>query len=267
MSYRRALQVTVCVLLLGATAPLAAQTPNYSDLWWDQSDPGWALTVADHGDMISGVLYGYGPGGEAIWYLIPAGTFTGGKRFFAADLYYATGSSYNAPLIPNPSRYADGGETLHSDGPIKYYSGELQRQLYLKTHRIQPECDGVFNDDVPGTLSGNWFFSNWANLSFARDTYDPSQVRINVPYGMTTGVEGGVASTDPADTPPIQVTPASGKVLYTLTSARTGLPAVGAPLGYLLVQMIDATHVKAEFFGPSDSAPSDFTSLALLFTR
>jgi hypothetical protein len=146
----------------------------------------------------------------------------------------------------NPARYLD--STIHADGPIKYFGGALQRQLYLKTHRIGTECDGRIAYDIPGRLSGNWFVSPpnvsslapYLAMSFVGDTYDPSVVRVVVPYGSkmrsdgTVAVEGGVMSIAPGDPRPSAVTPATGPVVFTLTSARTNMPAVGAPLGYLL---------------------------------
>lgn len=165
----------------------------------------------------------------------------------------------------NPSRYID--NTLHADGPLKYYGGVLQSLLYLKTHRLQPECDGKINYDIAGRLSGNWYtISGTTTLSFVGDTYDPTQIRLSVPFGMKPGVEGGVASVDPGDPQPSDISAASGPIVYTLTSARTNLPAVGAPLGYLLVQMLDDTHVKAEPFGINDY-PRGFTAGALAFSR
>ena len=102
MSNRRVFQIFVCSLLMAVAAPLAAQTQNYSDLWWDPAEPGWALTLADHGSLLSGILYGYGPTASGTWYLIPASTFTDStKRFFNTDLYYATGTGYTAPMDPN----------------------------------------------------------------------------------------------------------------------------------------------------------------------
>jgi hypothetical protein len=173
----------------------------------------------------------------------------------------------------NPARYID--NTLHADGPLKYFNGPLQAQLYRKTHRIQPECDGRVNYDIAGRLSGNWYvvpptatvnYQGALTLSFAGDTYDPSQPVLSVPFGWKSGIEGGVASIDPGDPLPSAVSPASGPVVYTLTSARTNLPAVGGPLGYLLVQMLDDTRIKAEPFGVNDY-PTGFTAKAFVFYR
>ncbi|MBI1777945.1 MAG: hypothetical protein HYR63_21620 [Proteobacteria bacterium] len=209
-------------------------------------------------------------------HVIPDYPIARGTRLAAGQRIGTTGSAYAIDLgvvnhaltqgFANLSRYI-AGETLHGDAPLKYYDEPLRSQLYGKVRRIGTECDGTFNYDVAGRLSGNWFSGGGTTpLAFAYDTYDPSQVRISVPYGLKPHVNGGTVAIAPGDPLPRDVSAASGKVLYTLTTSRTGLPLRGDPVGRLLVQMVDDTHIRVEMFSMSDSA-ADFTGNALIFAR
>ncbi len=78
-------------------APLV-HAQNYSDIWWNPNESGWGLTLADHDTQLFGVWYTYAANGNPVWYVIPGGTFSGGKRFFAGDIYQTTGPPYNVPF-------------------------------------------------------------------------------------------------------------------------------------------------------------------------
>ena len=110
-------------------------------------------------------------------------------------------------------------------------------------------------------MSGNWFGeSDQAPLSFAYDTYDPSQVRIGVASGLPLApMLFGIAATDP---PPRDVSVATGLVRYTVTRA-----GVDGALGHLLVQMLDDRRIRLELVTPSATPVADFSPAARTFTR
>lgn len=168
----------------------------------------------------------------------------------------------NAPLgFINPARYND-GETLHADAPLKYYTEPLRSQLYARVQRLGADRDGAINFDKAGTLSGNWFsqFGNFP-LSFCYDTYDPSVPLISIGVGTWQGVFGLAAGT----TVPRDITVASGRVLLPLYGTRSGPGRqVSAPTFWMLVQMIDDTHIREEIF---NKIPTDFDNSALMFIR
>lgn len=162
----------------------------------------------------------------------------------------------------NPSRYTD-GEMLHTDAPLKYYTEPLRSQLYGKVQRLGAEKDGTIDYDKAGTLAGNWY-SQFGNspMSFAYDTYDPSVPMISTGVGTYQGVYG-ISAADPL---PRNVTVASGRVLYALYATHSG---PDRPIGtggefWMLVQMTDDTHLKAEIFL---TRPTDFDASAILFAR
>ena len=73
-----------------------------------------------------------------------------------------------------------------------------------------------------------------------------------------------IAATDPD---PASVTVASGLVLYTLSRSTSGPPhSAFSTAAYMLVQMTDDTHVRAEMF-TAPTIPADFTNAARVFSR
>ena len=162
----------------------------------------------------------------------------------------------------NPARYTD-GEMLHTDAPLKYYTEPLRSQLYANVQRLGAEKDGTIDYDRAGTLAGNWY-SQFGDvpISFAYDTYDPAVPLISIGVGTHQGVFG-LASGSPL---PRDITVASGRVLYSLYSTRSGpdRPVSTGGEYWMLVQMTDATHLRAEVFL---AKPADFDGNALLFSR
>ena len=112
-----------------------------------------------------------------------------------------------------------------------------------------------------GRLAGNWFTpAQAAGVAFAYDTYDPSRVVIATGAGFLQGVFG-IAPGDPA---PRDVSPASGRVLYSLSRTITGPAPASSVTAYMLVEMTDATHIRMETFL---TRPTDFTAGAGTYSR
>lgn len=79
---------------LSTAAGTSASSSNYSDIWWNPLESGWGLTIADHQTQLFAVWYTYRQDGSPTWFVIPGGTFTPDRRFFAGDIYQTTGPSY-----------------------------------------------------------------------------------------------------------------------------------------------------------------------------
>lgn len=206
-------------------------------------------------------------------HLIPDPPLTRGASISAGQRLGTTGSAYGVDLgvvdqrvtVPfvNPTRYAE-SDTLHATAPLGFYAEPLRGQLYGLVQRLGPEKDGRIAYDVAGRLAGNWFSEFGAiPLSFAYDTYDPGQVRISIPGIVTLPGVHAIAASDPQ---PKDIGPATGKVRLTLTPARTGLPVNNSPVGTLLVQMSDDTHLRIETFPLGDPA-AEFTGNSRGFIR
>jgi hypothetical protein len=194
-----------------------------------------------------------------------------GTVITAGQVIGTSGSAYAVDLgvindnitvdFVNPSRYINTSDSLHADAPLKYYAEPLRSQLYAKVQRLGADLDGRISYDKANTLAGNWF-SQFGNgpLSFAFDTYDPSRPLVSTGVGPRQGVFS-IAAGDPL---PETVTVASGRVLYSLRAGRSGPGrAEGAPF-WMLVQLSDATHMRAEIF---TSLPTDFSASAISFLR
>ncbi len=69
---------------------------DYTDIWWDPTQSGWGLTIAQHGNDIFGVWYTYDTNGEPIYFVLPGGTFSGPDSF-SGELYTTTGPWYGNP--------------------------------------------------------------------------------------------------------------------------------------------------------------------------
>jgi hypothetical protein len=135
-----------------------------------------------------------------------------------------------------------------------------------------PDNDGHIDLDVPGRLAGSWYEqslpldstegpSGWPRtVAFATDYYDPSLVRVSI--GGTIAASG--LWTIPATAPrPGDVSMTSGLVAYPLM--YTGSTNIQA--GLMLVQMIDATHLKIEVFPGSQATSGAFDGAAFTYVR
>src|SRR5688572_26440836 len=90
-------------LLIGLAAlllPALAHAENYSDMWFNPSESGWGVTIADHETQLFAVWYTYDTDGSPVWYTVPGGTFSGDRTAFTGDLYRTTGPSYAGPFNP-----------------------------------------------------------------------------------------------------------------------------------------------------------------------
>jgi len=90
-------RLLVAAALLLVRPALAGE--NYSDIWWNPLESGWGVTIADHETNIFGVLYTYRTDNKPVWYTIPGGTFTQGRRLFTGDVYSTRGPSYTNPVF------------------------------------------------------------------------------------------------------------------------------------------------------------------------
>ena len=180
---------------------------------------------------------------------------------YAVDLGVVNMALTRTGLL-NFSRYTD--EDIHADAPLRYFDEPLRSQLYAKVQRIGGDLDGRNDYDIAGRLVGNWFVEGGGTpVSFAYNTYDPSQVRICVGGVIGSPIVWGIAPGDPL---PRDVSVSTGMVRYTLTQARTGLPLGDSPSAQLLVQMTGESRIQAEVV-PSLKPATEFSSAARFLIR
>ncbi len=82
------------LVALVALSPELCGAENYSDHWWNPSESGWGVTIADHDTQIFAVWYHYDTDGSPLWFVVPGGTFNANRTYFSGDVYRATGPSY-----------------------------------------------------------------------------------------------------------------------------------------------------------------------------
>ncbi len=88
-------------LLCGLAFVQAARGQNYSDIWWNPSESGWGVTIADHDTNIFAVFYSYGADGKPTWFVVSGGMFSQGRRVFTGDVYATAGPSFaSEPFDP-----------------------------------------------------------------------------------------------------------------------------------------------------------------------
>lgn len=171
----------------------------------------------------------------------------------------------------NAARYPM--EALHYVSPWKYFTPELQAQIYPHVYRAPSasDKDGRADFGIRGTLAGDWFLQGtpvesssgsfgWTRtISFAYDYYDPSQPRISI--GGTVGPPG-VWGIDASAPRPESVTVGTGLVVYKLYSMFDAKPLVGV----LLVRLVDEATIKVQVFMGNTSA-TQFDGREFTFVR
>lgn len=169
----------------------------------------------------------------------------------------------------NPKRYL--WQQLHCDSPYKYFAEPLRSQLYARVKRSGSDKDGRIDYDITGRLIGNWFHESvgavssdgpsvWPyQLAFVPDSNVPTEQRISISSYLPLP-----GKWKPQDGAPdfASVGVASGVVAYTLDHWAHGERA-----GVMLVQLIDATHLRVEVFPGSQVTPGAFTAAAKTYIR
>lgn len=88
------------LIAIAALLPSLSHAQNYSDMWWNPSESGWGVTIADHETQLVAVWYTYDTDGSPVWFTVPGGTFNADRTFFSGDLYRATGPSFAGAFDP-----------------------------------------------------------------------------------------------------------------------------------------------------------------------
>ena len=72
----------------------AGATPNFSDLWYRESESGWGVNVTQQGDIVFATWFTYDATGRGMWIVGPRMQRTTGNTF-AGDLYRTTGPAFS----------------------------------------------------------------------------------------------------------------------------------------------------------------------------
>ncbi len=97
---KRTLLALLAAVLLAPTAFATTATVNYSDLWWNPTESGWGVTVAQEGTTLFLTFYIYAPDGRPTWAvatLYRTAQSATGQPVFTGALHVTTGPYYGAP--------------------------------------------------------------------------------------------------------------------------------------------------------------------------
>src|SRR5262249_28913868 len=63
-------------------------TAQYGDMWWNASESGWGVAIAQQYRTLFSVIYTYGQFGQPLWYVMPGGSWNGNT--YSGTLYATT---------------------------------------------------------------------------------------------------------------------------------------------------------------------------------
>ena len=116
--------LTASVLAFSAAfSPLGQATTaaiNYSDLWWNSSEPGWGINIAQQADTLFTTFFIYGDGGQAVWYsatLTLQSVGPTGQPVYGGTLFLTAGTPIGQTYNPALLKYREvGSATLEFGG-------------------------------------------------------------------------------------------------------------------------------------------------------
>ncbi|MBD3172903.1 hypothetical protein GF326_10560 [Candidatus Bathyarchaeota archaeon] len=157
---------------------------------------------------------------------------------------------------------------------LEYCTPELYEQLVPLMTRTEEPITGVYDYDINGTLSGNWFHENieseepmgdWdKHLSFCYDMYDSKKALISI--GGMLDVPIGVYLLE-EETPKFsQVKPDSGAIYYWAEGDPESDEHSHMPRITVLVELLDYETLRIEAFSGWINEPS-FSENAHIYTR
>jgi hypothetical protein len=67
---------------------------NYQGMWWNASESGWGVDIAQQGDVWFAAWFTYNERGDPTWYVMPRGERTSMAEEFEGTLYQTTGPDF-----------------------------------------------------------------------------------------------------------------------------------------------------------------------------
>ena len=85
---------------------------DYSDMWWNPREPGWALTVSQLHEKLFMVWVSYDDAGKAAWLVVPGGNWSldsTSRLRFTGKIYRTQGTPWQLPFDPAATRLTEAG--------------------------------------------------------------------------------------------------------------------------------------------------------------
>jgi hypothetical protein len=194
-----AFALAVCAL---PAAAATTATVDYSDLWWNPSESGWAAGLNQQGDVVFMTLYVFGANGAGTWFssdLHPLTFVAPAPPTYQGTLYRVSGPPFNGPFNPaSVSSLSVGTATIAfpgaNSGTITYtvngvsVTKNISRQTFAA-----PSLAGSYNGGITAaasqcgdpTLKGNVDIQGPMTVTHANDA---------VTFVFTSNVNNGTAS-------------------------------------------------------------------------
>jgi hypothetical protein len=97
---------------ISSTAPVAV---DFTDLWFNPSESGWGMAVAQQFDKMFLAWFVYDAAGKPVWYVSPDCTVTGNSC--AGSLYRTTGPPFGPTFVGPATPFLVGTVELDFTGP------------------------------------------------------------------------------------------------------------------------------------------------------
>lgn len=89
---RQAFSTMPSCAIASAIPPTAG---NFSDLWWNPSESGWGVNLAQEGDIVFATWFTYDAAGNPVWYVMSDGERTApAAKSWSGAFYTTTGPSF-----------------------------------------------------------------------------------------------------------------------------------------------------------------------------
>lgn len=95
-----------------STATSARPHDDYSDMWWNPREPGWALSVRQLSEKLFMVWATYDDSGKPAWLVVPGGAWSRdgvNALRFGGKVYRTAGSPWKLPYDPSMTGFAPVG--------------------------------------------------------------------------------------------------------------------------------------------------------------
>jgi hypothetical protein len=140
--------------------PLRALAIDYSDIWWNPSEPGWGVNIAQSDDFIFATFFVYGPNNMPTWY---AGNLAkDGNGNYTGGLYSTTGT-YLGTVPYNPGQFvatqvgvATFSPTAADTAVLTYNVGAVNVVKNIQRQTLTPiALGGSYSGGQQGAYSGS----------------------------------------------------------------------------------------------------------------
>ena len=147
--------VALFMMFFAGSVPGTTATVNYNDLWWDPSESGWGVNIAQQGSTLFLTFFIYGADSKPTWVtgqLSKTGESILGQPIFTGDIVVTTGPYYGGPF--NESSVTRRRAGTASFSPADAVSGTLTYTIDGVSVSKAVVRQTLVNDDLSGNYLG-----------------------------------------------------------------------------------------------------------------